>query len=95
MGVISELAGGVPHGSVLGPLKVCIYMLLKGSIMRHLNIDFHSYADDTQFYVSFDWSNPNVVLDRINMCISDLRILKQKINDSKTEFLIITSSVLK
>ena len=31
----------------------------------------------------------------MNLCISDLRIYKLKINDSKTEFLIITSSFLK
>ena len=42
--------------------------------MRHRNIDFHFYADDTQFYVSFDCPNPNVALDCINLCISDLRI---------------------
>ena len=48
------------------------------------------YADDTQLYASFDWSNHNVDLDRINLCIADLRIgmikTKLKINDSKTEF---------
>ena len=88
-GVISEfakLACGVPQASVLGQLKFCIYMLLIGSIMRHHDIDFHIYADDdTQLYVSFDLSNPNVALDRMNLCISDLRIWmirnKLKIND--------------
>ena len=101
-GVISEfveLACGVPQGSVLGPLKLCIYMLPIGSIMRHHDIDFHIYAVDTQLYVPFDLSNPNVALDPMNLCISDLRIWiirnKLKINDSKTEFLIITSSFLK
>ena len=67
--------------------------------MRHHDIDLHIYADDTQFYVSFDLPNPNVALDRMNFCISDLRIWmirsKLKINYSKTEFLIITSSFLK
>ena len=94
-GVISafaELACGVPQGSVLGPLKLCIYMLPIVSIMRHHDIYIHSYADDTQLYVSYDLSNPYVALDRMNLCISDLRIWmirnKLKINDSKTEFLI-------
>ena len=54
--------------------------------MRHYNIDFNIYADDIQLYVSFDWSNPNVALDRMNLCISDLRIWiiinKLKNNDS-------------
>ena len=103
-GVISEFeefAYGMSHGSILGPLKLCIYMLPIGSIMRHHDIYFHIYADDTQLYVSFDLSNHNVALDRMNLCIkfSDLRIWmirnKLKINDSKTEFLIITSSFLK
>ena len=42
---------------------------------------------------------PNVPIDRINLCISDLQICmirnKLKINDSKTEILLITSSFLK
>ena len=76
-GVISEfaeLACGVPQGSVLGSLKLCIYMLPIGSIMRHHDIEFHIYADDTQLYVSLDLSNPNLAPDRSNLCISDLRI---------------------
>ena len=48
-GVISELACGLPQGSVLGPLKFGIYMLPIGSIMRHHDIYFYMYADGTQF----------------------------------------------
>ena len=101
-GVISEsaeLACGVPQWSVLGQLKFCIYMLPIGSIMRHHDIDFQIYADDAQLYVSFDLFKHNVVLDRMNLCIADLQIWmirnKLKINDSKTEFFIFTSSFLK
>ena len=74
-------------------------MLPIGSIVRHHDIDFHIFGNDTQLYVSFDLSNPNVALDLMNVCISDLRIWmirnQLKINDLKIEFLIITSSFLK
>ena len=70
----TELACGVAQGSVLGQLQFYIYMLPIGSIMCHHIIDFHIYADDTQLYVSIDLSNPNIALDRMNLCISDLRI---------------------
>ena len=86
----AELACGVPQGSVLGPLKLCISMLPIGSIMRHHDIYFHIYADGTPLYVSFDLSYPNVVPERMNLCIYDLRIWmirnKLKITGSKTEF---------
>ena len=53
--------------------------------MRHHDIHFHIYANDTQLYVSFDLSNPNVALNCMNLCISDLRLWmirnKLKIND--------------
>ena len=76
----AELACGVPQGSVLGLRKYCIHMLPVSSIMRHHNIDFHTYADDTQLYVSFDCFKPNVALDRINLYISDLRIWRLETN---------------
>ena len=47
------------------------------SILR--GIDYHIYPDDTQLYITFDLSDPTIVID--------------KINDSKTEFMVVTSSV--
>ena len=63
--------------------------------MRHYNIDYHIYADDTQLYCSFTIDSLNDVLNLITTCIADIRSWmvknKLKINDDKTEFLIISS----
>ena len=40
-------------GSVLGPFKVCLYLLPLSAILWHHNIGCHVYAEDTQLYVSF------------------------------------------
>ena len=89
-GILSDVASllcGVPRGSVLGPIKFCLYLLPLGAILRHHNIGYHSYADDTQLYISFKCKNSLESLTKLNMCISDIRVW-MKINDSKTEFII-------
>ena len=72
---------------------------LSGSILRYHGIDYHIYADDTQLYIKFDLSDPSIALEKINLCISDIKTWmiknKLKINDSETEFLVLSSSFFK
>ena len=73
-----------------------MYMYPIGFILRHHGINYHIYVDDPQLYIKFDLSDPSIALEKNNLCISDIRTWmiknKLKINDSKTKFLVLTSS---
>ena len=99
MSDLASIICGVPQGSVLGTLKFCLYLLPLCSILKHHNIGYHIYADDTQLYISFKCNDPLATLPKLNSCISDIRVWmiknKLKINGSKTEFLVFRSPQVK
>ena len=95
MSGVANIVCWVPQGSVLGPLKFCLYLLPLRAILKYRGIGYHIYADDTQLYISFQCNNHLASLPKLNNCISDIRVWmiknKLKINDSKTEFIVFRS----
>ena len=71
-----------------------MYTVPLGAILRHHKIGYHIYADDTQLYLCMDPQNASTTLEKLRSAISDVRTWmitnKLKINDDKTEFLVIT-----
>ena len=90
-----ELVTGFPQGSVLGPFAYPIYTSpLFDTVTRH-GISIHMYADDTQIYVSFRSTESSEAQTRLHAAIGDVRKWMEtnhlKLNDSKTEFMVIAS----
>ena len=91
--VICPLVYTKDHASVR-----CYSQCLRASSLTSSKVIFlgHTYADDTQLYLSFKpdtTSSQSNAVDAMERCISAIRCWmikeKLKVNDSKTEFILI------
>ena len=86
---------GVPQGSVLGPVLFVLYTAPLSDVVALHSAISHSFADDTQLHKSSDPSDVSTLVKDMESCITDVKFWmtknKLKLNDDKTEVLVISS----
>ena len=86
---------GVPQGSVLGPMLFTMYIKPLSAIIDSHSIIHHSFADDLQIQTSAPPDRISELLHSIQSCISDVKAWAtanmHKLNDNKTELMLVTS----
>ena len=95
----SPLTFGVPQGSVLGPVLFIMYTKPISSVISSHSLGYESFADDTQLLKSGHIANLPHIIETTTNCISDLKSWmtenKLKLNDDKTEIMLVIPPSLK
>ena len=86
---------GVPQGSVLGPILFTICIKPFSAIIDSQSIIHHSFADDIQLQMSAPPYRVSELLHSMQSCIGDFKAWATanmlKLNDNKTELMLVTS----
>ncbi|KAK7092915.1 hypothetical protein V1264_008591 [Littorina saxatilis] len=82
---------GVPQGSVLGPVLFTMYIQPLGKVIKHHNVLYHMFADDTQLQKSAHTKQFTELVQSIESCSDHIKqwmtVNKLKMNDDKTEIM--------
>ena len=93
-----SLSTRVPQGSVAGPGAFPAYTQPVGAIARKHCMNVHLYADGTQLYIGCHLQDQDDTKQHLQSCVSEVRkwiaANMLKLNDSKTEYLVIGSNPL-
>ena len=93
--VFAPVHSGVPQGSAHGPILFTIYTKPLSAIIDSHSIIHHSFADDLQLQMSAPTDKISELLHSMQSCISDVKAWATanilKLNDSKTDLMIVTS----
>ena len=91
----AHVHSGIPQGSVLGPILFTMYIKPLSAIIDTHSIIHHSFADDLQLQMSAPPDRISELLHSTQSCISDVKAWATanmlKLNDSKTELMLVTS----